>query len=706
MSSSERAVNKRVLLPDHGVQYVRGVGETRAALLRSVNVHTVEDLLYYFPRRYLDRSTITPISHLRPGMSTTVVGQVESVQLIRGRRPRAVALVGDSTGFLQVVWFNKAEFWAKAFSPGEWVAFSGKVTSYGGVQMVHPEYDRMAEDGTPQAIHTGAIIPLYPSSEALARKGLDSRGFRRILRGALDLCLPALEESLPQEIIARQKLVPLREALEHIHFPRDHGALIRAQRRLKFDELFYLMLMVAQRKKHLAASGPGIAFERVGEKTRQLVERLPFQLTEAQKRVLREIREDMRRPQPMNRLLQGDVGSGKTIVALTSMLIAVENGYQAALMAPTEILAEQHYLTIRDYLRDLGVRVELLIGGQGKSLRQQLVEDVAKGKVDITVGTHALIQEGVQFARLGFVVIDEQHRFGVMQRATLRRKGQAPDVLVMTATPIPRTLSLTVYGDLDVSVLDELPKDRKPIKTYWRTSDKRAAVYQWLRDKVAAGAQAYVVFPLVEESEKMDLRAATEGYEELATGLFAGVPIGLLHGRMRQEDKDQVMSQFKRGELRVLVSTTVIEVGVDVPNATVMVIEHAERFGLPQLHQLRGRVGRGSEQSYCVLLAYPPLSEEARTRLETIATVDDGFRIAEMDLKLRGPGEFFGTKQHGMPEMKIANPVEDVEILLKARDEAFALVERDPQLLREEDHGVRSYYLRHYRGRYGLADIG
>ncbi len=706
MSGADRAVDKHVRLPATGVQYVRGVGEARAALLRSVNVHTVEDLLYYFPRRYLDRSTITPIAHLRPGMSATVVARVESVQVVHGRRPRAEALVGDATGFLHVVWFNRVEFLAKAFSPGEWVAFSGKVTSFRGLQMVHPEYDRMAEGGEPHALHTGAIIPLYPSSEAMARKGLDSRGFRRILRNALDACLPAVEENLPQEVIARQNLMPLREALENIHFPRDQKVLAEAQRRLKFDELFYLMVMVAQRKKRLGASGPGISFARVGERTRQLVERLPFQLTDAQKRVLREIREDMRRPQPMNRLLQGDVGSGKTIVALTSMLIAVENGYQAALMAPTEILAEQHYLTIRDYLRDLGVRVELLIGGQGRGLRQQLLDDVAQGKVDITVGTHALIQEGVQLANLGFVVIDEQHRFGVMQRATLRRKGQAPDVLVMTATPIPRTLSLTVYGDLDVSVLDELPKDRKPIKTYWRTGEKRAAVYQWLRDRVAGGTQAYVVFPLVEESEKMDLKAATEGYEELATGLFSGVPIGLLHGRMRQEDKDRIMTQFKRGELRVLVSTTVIEVGVDVPNATVMVIEHAERFGLPQLHQLRGRVGRGAEQSYCILLAYPPLSEEARTRLDTITAVNDGFRIAEMDLRLRGPGEFFGTKQHGMPELKIANPVDDLEILLKAREEAFALVERDPQLLASEDQGVRSYYLRHYRGKYGLADVG
>ena len=702
---SNLSENKNVAL-DGSVQYVKGVGEKRALLLRNVQINSVRDILYYFPRRYLDRSTITRIKDLKKGMATTVIAKIESMEIIRGRRARAVALVTDATGFLQCVWFNRVNYWAKAFEHGEWVAFSGKISVYGGLQMAHPELDRLSDEGTNKFLHTGAIIPLYPSTEGLTRVGLDSRGFRRIIRNALDVYLPSVQEILSEDILRRQGLMPLTDALENIHFPKDALRQGEAQRRLKFEELFYLELMLAYRRKKFSVQRPGISFEKVGEKTERLLEQLPFELTDAQKRVVKQIRADMKKAHPMNRLLQGDVGSGKTIVALICMLIAVDNNYQAALMAPTEILAEQHFRTIIKYLEKLDVRVEILIGGQKSDERQRVLDGISSGDVDIVVGTHALIQEGVSFNRLGFVIVDEQHRFGVMQRAELRDKGGNPDVLVMTATPIPRTLSLTVYGDLDVSIIDEMPKGRKPIKTYWRYQKKRDTIYEWVREQVEDGRQAYIVYPLVEESEKMDLRAATESYEELVKGIFSEVSVGLIDGRMKPEDKDAIMNQFKDGTLKALVSTTVIEVGVDVPNATIMIIEHAERFGLSQLHQLRGRVGRGSEQSHCILIAYPPLSEDAQTRLSTMAKTTDGFRIAEIDLKLRGPGEFFGTKQSGLPEMKIADIIEDSSILIKARDEAFKLVEHDPQLLQQHNAAIREYYLQHYQKRYELAKVG
>ncbi|MDZ7260947.1 MAG: ATP-dependent DNA helicase RecG, partial [candidate division KSB1 bacterium] len=435
------------------VQYVKGIGEKRAQLLDKAGVKTVHDLLYYVPRRYLDRSTITKIKDLREGKEVTVVGRVESRGIKTGRKPRFIVIISDGTGFLHCVWFNRLEYWAKVFEVGDTIAFSGRVTYCGGFQLVHPEYDRLSDDKEDQFLHTGMIIPLYPSTEELGRSGLDSRGFRKIIKGALNSYIGHIEDTLSEEILQRKGLMPLREAIKNIHFPANFGSLRKARERLKFDELFYLELMLAYRKKQMGQRHKGIEFKLVGERTRSLVEKLPFQLTEAQKKVLREIRADMKQDKPMYRLIQGDVGSGKTIVALVAMLMAVENGYQAALMAPTEILAEQHYLTIHKLLEDLGIKVALLVGGQRKSQRDEVLEAVQSGEVEIVIGTHALIQEGVTFKKLGLVVIDEQHRFGVMQRATLREKGLNPDVLVMTATPIPRTLSLTVYGDLDVSII-------------------------------------------------------------------------------------------------------------------------------------------------------------------------------------------------------------------------------------------------------------
>ncbi|MFQ5864082.1 MAG: ATP-dependent DNA helicase RecG [bacterium] len=688
------------------VQYLKGIGEKRAKRLNEVGVETILDLLYYFPRRYLDRSRITKIKDLANGMTTTVVGKVQFYGIKKGRRSRFILVIYDGTGFLNCVWFNRLEYWNKLFEKGDTIAFSGKVGYFGDYQMVHPEFDILSGEGESDFVHTGRIIPLYPSTEALSKVGLDSRGFRKILKGALKNYSQALQETLPHNILKRHNLTGLREAIQNVHFPAEKNALLAARRRLKFDELFYLELMLAYRKRNLEIKRKGIEFLKVGDRTRNLIEKLQFELTDAQKKVIREIRDDMKKESPMNRLMQGDVGSGKTIVALIAMLMAVENGYQAALMAPTEILAEQHYLTIHKLLEELGVNVVLLVGAQKKRTRNEYLEQIMDGKADIVVGTHALIQEGVEFECLGLVIVDEQHRFGVLQRAALMAKGLTPDVLVMTATPIPRTLSMTLYGDLDVSIIDELPPGRKPVKTIWRSDNKRSEIYRFVKSKVEQGEQAYIVFPLVEESEKMDLKAAIESYEMMKTGIFAKLNVGLLHGRMKSEEKEAVMTAFKSGEIQILVSTTVIEVGVDVPQATIMIIENAERFGLPQLHQLRGRVGRGGKQSYCILIAKAPVSADARKRLSALTKTHDGFKIAEIDLQLRGPGEFFGTKQHGLPELRIADIVTDTELLLKARKEAFQLAEKDRQILEIENLPVRAHFFKTYRDKFDLAQIG
>jgi ATP-dependent DNA helicase RecG len=691
---------------DSPVQYVKGIGPKRAEVLAKAGIRTVEDLLSHYPRRYLDRSNVVRIKDLTPGETVTVVAQVHQGGVRKGRTSRFVLVVGDNTGFMECVWFQGGAYLADAFQAGDLVAFSGKVSFYRGPQLVHPEYDKISEEGEANPLHTGGIIPLYPSSEPLGRAGLDSRGFRRILRPLLDGLASQLRDPLPNDLRERLAFLPLTESVEAIHFPRDWKSLSRARERLKFDELFALQVFLLLQRKGRESEKKGISFGRVGDLTRRFVQALPFELTEAQKRVLHEIREDMRSVHPMNRLLQGDVGSGKTVVAMVAMLIAVENGYQAALMAPTEILAEQHYLNIHGWLEALGVAVALLKGGQRSAHRRQVLQGMASGSIRIVVGTHALVQEEVAFKALGFVVIDEQHRFGVMQRAMLRKKGLTPDVLVMTATPIPRTLALTLYGDLDVSVMKELPKGRLPVRTVWRGEEKREAIYAFIRDELRKGRQAYVVYPLVEESEKMDLAAATEGAETLSSTVFNEFKVALLHGRMKAGDKETIMQAFKAGDIQVLASTTVIEVGVDVPNATVMLVEHAERFGLTQLHQLRGRVGRGGDQSTCILLAQRGFGDDALERLKTMEATNDGFEIAEKDLELRGPGELFGTRQHGLLNLKIADLVTDGAILQTARQEAQALVQNDPILADSRNRLVKEMVSKAYGKQAGLIEIG
>ncbi|HHS12616.1 MAG TPA: ATP-dependent DNA helicase RecG [bacterium] len=692
------------LILETPVQYVKGIGPKRAALLARAGVRTVEDLLHYYPRRYLDRSRVVPIRSLAAGDQVTVVGTVLSREVRRGRRNRLIVSVGDGTGILQCVWFQGISYLSDVFNNGETVAFSGKVTVYRGPQMVHPEYDRLSEADENNPLNTGGIIPLYPSTEGLRRVGLDSRGFRRILGAVLTGVEGNIHEILPKRIIERCRLVSIGQALSQIHFPNDEDSLQAAQRRLKFDELFFLQLVLAHQKMSRSQE-QGIAFDQPKPLTRRFLSGLSFHLTGSQQRVIDEIEADMAAPRRMNRLLQGDVGSGKTVVAMAALLGAIDHGYQAALMAPTEILAEQHYMTLREWADDLGVRIALLKGGQKSGERQTVLEDLSRGTVQLIIGTHALVQEKVIFFCLGVVVIDEQHRFGVLQRAKLRLKGWKPDVLVMTATPIPRTLALTLYGDLDVSVLDEMPSGRIPVRTYWRTHDRREKVYAFLHEEVLKGRQAYVIFPLVEESEKLDLAAATEGYQAL-TVHFPDLRIALLHGRMKSEEKEETMKAFKAGLVQVLVSTTVVEVGVDVPNATIMVIEHAERFGLTQLHQLRGRVGRGTHAASCILLSYGRLTDDAVRRLDTMEKNHDGLRIAEIDLEIRGPGELSGTRQHGDLGLRIANLITDGKLLELARREAFDLTNSDPKLRRQEHVKTREALMKRSKHQYGLLQVG
>jgi len=718
------------------LQYIKGVGPKRAEALANLGIHSIKDLFSYFPRGYLDRSQIVRIadlkSYVEKGEAVTIFAEVYRQEARRTRRSNKLIFmltVKDESGFLTCVWFE-GFYWLKdAFEVGEVLALSSIPTldKLGRPQFVHPQFDRLksVEEDEPdwgKLFNTGGIIPKYRSNAELEKIGLDSRGFRRIIRNAVDHHSFAIQETISSDILLRQSLCDEQSAIRSIHFPGSFQELSTAQRRLKFEELFFLQLMLALRKRGAQQQLRGLTYNIESTLARQLVSTLTFELTPAQKRVIREIIKDLSSPYPMNRLLQGDVGSGKTIVALCVALIAVENGLQVAFMAPTEILAEQHYQTLKLFLKNLPVNVRLLIGGQRKKLREDILEDIRNGNANIVVGTHALVEEKVEFAKLGFIIVDEQHRFGVLQRATMRGKGINPDVLVMTATPIPRTLAMTLYGDLEVSVIDELPTNRKAIRTALRTESQKQKVYQFVRDEIDRGRQAYIVFPLIEESEKIDLKAATKEYEDLQNNIFPHYQLGLLHGRLKSEKKDEVMQKFKAGEIQILVSTTVIEVGIDVPNATVMIIENAERFGLSQLHQLRGRVGRGADQSYCILIAnyswfdahakgmealeVRDEKEHARTRLETMVQTTDGFAIAEVDLKLRGPGEFFGTRQSGLPALCIANLVDDADLLALARTEAFDLIKNDPHLRQKSNGCIRKHFEEEFRDILELGKIG
>jgi len=657
------------------VRYAKGVGEKRAQLFKKLNIRTVSDLLYHFPAYYEDRSNVVPIGQTSSGKRQIIQGQVLLVNQFKISKKLSVfkAAIRDNSGVIYAIWYNQS-YLSKLVKKGKELVASGKVELKFGQKQIKVEDFEFLSGDEKDNLHLRRIVPCYPLTE-----GLSQRMLRRIIKTNLEEKSFYLIDSLPYEIRKRYSFISLPEALNNIHFPEDFSRQKEARRRLVFEELFLLQSALAlKREEHKKESG--IPFSTDRELTSSFFHCLPYSLTLSQKKVIREILEDMRSFHPMNRLLQGDVGSGKTVVATLVLLTAIANGYQTALMAPTEILAQQHWLNLRQLLAPLNIKVALLVSDLPPGDKREIRTGLKEGRIQLVIGTHALIQKEIDFNKLGAVVIDEQHRFGVMQRLSLRSKGKSPHVLVMTATPIPRTLALTSYGDLDLSIIDELPPGRKSVITRWMSESRRRELYRFITEKLKAGIQAYFVYPLIEESEELDLKSAQEAADQLQSHIFPDSRVCLLHGRMRREEKERIMNSFREKKIHILVSTTVIEVGIDIPNASLMLIENAERFGLAQLHQLRGRIGRGARQSYCFLLTGQKISPQARQRIKIVCKVKDGFLLAEEDLKLRGPGEFFGTRQWGMLNLKIADLIKDAQVLYLARKEAFQLVRKDPGL--------------------------
>lgn len=706
-------------IPD--IQYLKGVGPKRALLLGSeLGVTSVSDLIHIYPFRYVDRSTVVPIAAVRSTAAMVQMrAQVVSATLLdksgKALEPvdgvvkfnmvhRFSVLVADESGMMEMVFFKGIKYLWQKLQPGKAFIFFGKPSLYNGrFNMVHPEID---EPGGGAAQISASMTGIYPSTEKLRNAGVTAKVMGRIMASALEAGLPSVTETLPDYVMREKGLVPLNYALRNIHFPQDQNALAKAEYRLKFEELFFLQLSLLRQKYVRSRNEKGIPMPNVGEAFNKCYEALPYSLTGAQKRVIREIREDMRSGRQMNRLLQGDVGSGKTMVAVLSALIAYGNGYQSCIMAPTEVLARQHYTNIIKYLRGTGVEVAVLTGTTKARERKEILERLASGQAGIIVGTHALIEDNVVFRNLGLAIIDEQHRFGVEQRSRLWAKSTIPPhILVMTATPIPRTLAMTLYGDLDVSVIDEMPPGRVPVKTLQIVERQRLELYRFIKDQIAAGRQAFIVYPMIFENEKVDYRNVETGYEEIVQAFpFPPYKVAIVHGQQSDEDKKFNMDAFVAGRANILVSTTVIEVGVDVPNANVMVIESPERFGLSQLHQLRGRVGRGGGASWCVLVRGNKLSEESRKRLDLLCSTEDGFVLAEEDMKMRGPGDMEGTQQSGLPiELSIASLAKDGRLLSEARAYAEIVLERDPELASPQNARL----LKELRkGKYDRKDYG
>ncbi|NWG26995.1 MAG: ATP-dependent DNA helicase RecG, partial [Ignavibacteriaceae bacterium] len=725
-----KSVSKNSL--DDSVQYLKSVGPKRAESFSKIGIRTIHDLLFYFPSRHLDRTTVLTAAkaygYLMNGYDgeLTVIGKVFEKEKKRfGKKEILKVQFRDETGFFECVWFQGTKYFYSVFNEGDVFAISSKPdkSKYGALQFIHPDFDRISEEEEKSFLHTGKIIPFYRIPKELRSGNIGDLSLRRIISLAVENYVSLIEETLPEEIIVQNNLLSIPEAVRNYHFPESTEKLNLARRRFKFEELFYLELLVALRKLNYRSKLTGNKMSIKTNLVRNFLKTLPFELTKSQLKVLSEIKNDLLSDKPMNRLLQGDVGSGKTIVALIAMLIAVDNGFQAAIMAPTEILADQHAKNIsvmmkklRENFPEREIRVSLLLGGQKKSEREKRLQEIELQEADIIVGTHALFEEKVNYKNLGLVVIDEQHRFGVRQRAKLQSKGKTPEVLVMSATPIPRTISMTIYGDLDVSVIDEMPKNRKPIKTVLRGENKLPEIFKFITDKQKAGYQTFIVYPLVEESDKLELKAAETFYEELKKTYLKNLKLGLIHGRMSWQEKEEKMLRFLKKEFDVLVSTTVIEVGIDIPDANIILINDAHRFGLSQLHQLRGRVGRSDKQAYCILVTKDEIVQyniqqrldldylssamiekyKSAIRLQTMVKTNNGFEIAETDLKLRGPGDIFSTKQSGFPDLKHADLIHDADLISLTKNIAFDLINKDPSLDSPSNSVVRKNLIKHY----------
>lgn len=675
--------------------YVKGVGSQRAELLQSeLKIFRLEQLLQHFPFRYVDRTQFHKIGEIRSDSeSVQLKGVLRGMnEMGEGRKRRLTAIFEDDTGRIELLWFKGIRWVRGMLHVGRTYLVYGKPTRFRNAwNIAHPEVESLESD---QLSASGGLQPVYSSTEKLNARGLNSKGIERIIKGVLDQCEQCFPENLPGYLVDSMQLMPRAAAIQQVHAPRSNALLHQARYRLKFEELFLVQVSLIRQKLLVKKKLRGFVFEKVGSHFNEFYQNhLPFELTGAQKRVLKEIRRDLATGEQMNRLLQGDVGSGKTIVSVLTMLLAIDNDFQAALMAPTEILAQQHFEGISEMLEPLGIGVAMLTGSTKKAARKELFTRLGDGQIQVLIGTHALLEDPVQFQNLGLVVIDEQHRFGVAQRARLWKKNtQPPHVVVMTATPIPRTLAMTVYGDLDVSTIDELPPGRKPIKTIHRFDSSRIRIFGFMEDEIAKGRQVYVVYPLIEESKTMDYKDLMDGFESIARRFpMPKYQVSIVHGKMKPQDKDFEMQRFVRGETHIMVATTVIEVGVNVPNASVMLIESAERFGLSQLHQLRGRVGRGADQSYCVLMSGEKISQDAKERLHTMTQTNDGFKIAEVDLRLRGPGDLMGTQQSGVIEMAMADLVHDQDILELAREKAMGILESDPELSRPENANLNQF---------------
>ncbi len=734
-----KSISKNTL--DEPVQYLKSVGPKRSESFSKIGINSVRDLLYYFPSRHLDRTTVLNAAkaygYLMNGYDgeLTVIGKVYEKEKKRfGKREILKIQFKDSTGFFECVWFRATKYFYSVFNEGDLFAISSKPekSKYGALQFIHPDFDRISEEEEKSFLHTGKIIPFYRIPKELRSGNIGDLSLRKIISIAVENYADQIDETLPLEIINENKLIGLTEAIRNYHFPESTEKLNSAKRRFKFEELFYLELLVALRKQNYQAKLAGNKMIIRTTLVQNFLQTLPFELTKAQLKVLSEIKNDLTSNKPMNRLLQGDVGSGKTIVSLIAMLIAIDNGFQAAIIAPTEILADQHAKNISAMMKKLykhfperEIKVSLLLGGQKKSEREKRLEEIELQEADIIVGTHALFEEKVKYKNLGLVVIDEQHRFGVRQRAKLQSKGKTPEVLVMSATPIPRTISMTIYGDLDISIIDEMPKHRKPIKTVLRGENRLPEIFKFIIDKTHEGYQTFIVYPLVEESEKLELKAAETFYDTLKKTHLKNLRLGLIHGRMSWQEKEERMLLFLKKEFDVLVSTTVIEVGIDIPDANIILINDAHRFGLSQLHQLRGRVGRSDKQAYCVLVTRDEIVRyniqqrfdleylsssliekyKSAIRLQTMIKTNDGFEIAETDLKLRGPGDIFSTKQSGFPDLKYADIVYDADLLNIAKKIAFDLINKDPSLQMESNLVIRNNLIKHYSDNLQYAKI-